>query len=268
MTEATDNRNVDLEISGHVASVVFNQPSRHNAMSFSMWQQLAAHMQQLASSEQPNVRVVVLTGAGERSFVSGSDISEFHEQRSGDDAINRYNKIAADAETSVYNCPLPTIAKINGYCMGGGLGIAMGCDLRLCSDDAVFSLPAGRLGLGYEFDAVCKLFDLLGPTATSQLFYSGKKLNATQALELGLVNQVVHRDALEEEVNQLAEGIAQQAPLTLKAYKAALLEYRKPAQQRDVAAISQMVNHCYTSSDYAEGQAAFREKRQPEFKGV
>lgn len=217
MTEATDNRSVDLEVSGHVASVVFNQPSRHNAMSLSMWQQLAAHMQQLNSAESALARVVVLTGAGERSFVSGSDISEFQEQRSGDDAINRYNKIAADAETSIYNCPC--------YCMGGGLGIAMGCDLRLCSDDAVFSLPAGLLGLGYEFDAVCKLFDLLGPTATSQLFYGGKKLDAAQALELGLVNQVVPEHSLEDEVNQLAEGIAQQAPLTLKAYKAALLEY-------------------------------------------
>ena len=263
----TEKQQVDIEVADTVARLVFNQPRRHNAMSLSMWQQLHAHMMRINSDGHSYARVVVLSGAGDRSFVSGSDISEFGDKRSGDDAIRSYNRVAAEAEKSVYSCPVPTIAAINGYCMGGGLGIAMGCDVRLCSDDAVFSLPAGRLGLGYEYEAVCKLFDILGATATTQLFYGGEKFDAQRALELGLVTEVVPKPELDSVVDSLALKIASMAPLTLKAYKAALIEYRKPSADRDIAAISQLVDDCYRSHDYAEGQAAFREKRPPEFKG-
>ena len=262
-----ETQQVDFELIDSVARLVFNQPRRHNAMSLSMWQQLHAHMIRITTGGHSYARVVVLSGAGDRSFVSGSDISEFTEKRSGDDAIKRYNRVAADAEKSVYDCPVPTIAAINGYCMGGGLGIAMGCDVRLCSDDAVFSLPAGRLGLGYEYDAVCKLFDILGPTATTQLFYGGDRFDAQGALKMGLVTEVMPKAELDVVVDNLSQKIASMAPLTLKAYKAALIEYRKPAAARDFAAISQLVDDCYRSDDYAEGQVAFREKRKPDFHG-
>lgn len=261
---------VDCTHDGYVANVVFNQPLRHNAMSLAMWKQLDTTVHNLIDDDnsENNTRVVVFTGAGDKAFVSGADISEFKSKRSGADEIENYNRVSSDGEKAVYDCPLPTVAKINGYCMGGGVGIAMSCDIRICSDNASFALPAGRLGLGYGFDGVCKLLDVLGPTATSELFYFAKKLGAQEALELGLVSQVVPAADLDRIVDELAATIAAQAPLTLKAYKAALLEYRKSGSERNVDDISQMVLDCYTSEDYAEGQAAFREKRQPVFKGI
>lgn len=251
--------------SGAVARIVFSNPARHNAMTLAMWQGLNDRLDQCAKDNA--VRIVVLAGAGQRSFVSGADISEFADQRSSAAAVQHYNSVSEAAEAAVAEFPKPIIAEIGGYCLGGGVGIAIGCDLRIVSDTASFAVPAGRLGLGYAYDGVAKLINAIGPAATAELFLTGRRFNAQEALAMGLVNTVVAREELTRHVADLAEQIAENAPLTMAAFKAALLEHRKSPGTQDLDRVAQMISDCYASQDYAEGQAAFRERRAPVFKG-
>ena len=250
---------------GHVAEIVFNNPARLNAMTLAMWQGLYDHLADFADDD--DIRVVMLSGAGDRSFVSGADISEFDTQRGSDAAVAHYNKVSEAAEQAVADFPKPIIAAIGGYCLGGGVGIAIGCDMRIASAAASFAIPAGRLGLGYAYDGVAKLIDTIGPAATSELFLTGARIDASEALRIGLVNTVVPKDAFRAKSVELASTIAAHAPLTFRTFKAALIEHRKDPQQRNTARIAEMVAQCYASKDYAEGRAAFAEKRSPRFRG-
>lgn len=250
---------------GHIAEISFNNPARHNAMSLSMWQGLHDHLK--AFEADADVRVVVLSGAGGKAFVSGADISEFAEQRSSEAAVAHYNTVSEAAEYAVATFPKPIIAKIDGYCLGGGLGIAIGCDMRFCSDTSRFSIPAGKMGLGYAYDGVSKLIDIIGPSGAAELFMTGRMLDATDAARLGLVSQVFPATRFSAEVDAIVETIAGNAPLTLHAFKAAMLEKAKPATDRDTNRIADLVHACFASSDYAEGQQAFAQKRRPRFQG-
>lgn len=250
---------------GHIAEIIFNNPARHNAMSLSMWQGLYDHLTAFAADEE--VRIVVLSGAGDRAFVSGADISEFAEQRSSQGAVEHYNQVSEAAEKAVASFPKPIIAKIDGYCLGGGLGIAMGCDMRFCSEASQFSIPAGKLGLGYAFDGVSKLIDTFGPGAAAELFMTGRMFDAKEATRLGLVNQVFSTDQFSNEVETIVQTIAGNAPLTLRAFKAALLEKAKPSTERDTIRVAKLVDACFASSDYSEGRQAFAQQRRPQFRG-
>lgn len=250
---------------GPVAEIVFSNPARLNAMTLSMWSGLSDRLAECARDDA--VRVVVLSGAGGRAFVSGADISEFGEQRGSEDAVAHYNRVSEDAEQAVADFPKPIIAAVDGYCLGGGMGLAIGCDIRIASETASFGIPAGRLGLGYAYDGVAKLIDTIGPAATAHFFMTGARIDAAEALRIGLANQVVPKDQFSAASKELAQTIAANAPLTLQAFKAAMIEHRKDPKDRDRARVADLVALCYASDDYAEGRAAFAEKRAPVFRG-
>ena len=250
---------------GHIGWIVFNNPERHNAVSMEMWQSVPLAID--AFARDSDVRVVILKGAGEKAFVSGADISQFKEKRSSPEAIATYNATSDTAAEAIRNCPKPTIAMIRGYCIGGGAATATNCDIRIAADDARFGVPAGKLGLGYRYGGVKRLTDLVGPQFTAEIFFTARQFNAQEALTMGLVNRVVPVAELETLTREYADTIGRNAPLTLASIKRSLIEYAKDDDQRDLALCEKMVNDCFASDDYQEGQTAFMEKRKPVFKG-
>ena len=247
-----------------VARITFNKPERMNAMSLDMWQGLTETLDELR--EDDRIRVVVLCGAGDKAFVSGADISEFESQRSSEDTVRNYNRIASAADQALYDFPKPTIAEIKGYCIGGGMGLAIGCDIRICADDARLGITAGKLGLGYGYDGVRKLVSLAGPEVASQILYSARLFPADAAQRMGLVSEVVPRKDLASTVTDLASRIASNAPKTVRAAKAAIRAVLMPEGPVDRAMVDRLVADCFASEDYAEGYRAFDEKRKPQFR--
>ena len=266
MTATTENRPGQLthHKEGGVGYVVFDNQKKFNAVSFDMWSALPGIMD--AFNKDPEVRAIVITGAGERAFISGADISQFDSRRSGDGAMD-YNKAVEGGYGAVLNCPKPTIAKIRGICMGGGLGLALNCDIRICSDDAKFRMPAARLGLGYQFEGIKRFVEVLGPANTADLFFSARTFGAADAMTIGLVKQVFPAFELDGAVTEYVDQIAENAPLTVAAAKRVLLELRKDPAQQDRALAQKMIDACFTSADYSEGRKAFAEKRTPNFQG-
>lgn len=250
---------------GAIGWITFNNPERHNATSYEMW--LALPIVLDAYVNDPEVRVIVLKGAGEKAFSAGADISQFKEKRTGAEAVKEYNAAADKAGRTLRECVKPTIAMIRGYCIGGGTAIAVGCDLRIAADDARFGVPAARLGLGYRFEGINRLASLVGPSFAAEIFFTARQFSAEEALQMGLVNRTVPAAELETRTRDIAESIAANAPLTIAAVKRALLEYMKNPEERDLALCQRMVEACFASEDYREGQAAFMEKRRPQFKG-
>jgi enoyl-CoA hydratase len=211
--------------------------------------------------------VVVVTGAGDKAFASGADISEFGEQRTSPEARAEFNRAQAAAAAAWAGVGKPVIAMIRGFCMGGGLLTALQADIRIASEDSQFGIPAARLGLGYGFDGVTALNDLVGPAWTAEILFSARRFSATEALRMGLVNRVVPAGTLRETVQELADGIVRNAPLTVAAAKSAIRAATQPADRRDLAKVETMVEACFRSQDYLEGQRAFAEKRPPAFTG-
>lgn len=253
------------DVDGGIALVTFNNPAKRNALSAPIRAALPGMLRALQADE--DVRVVVLTGAGGKAFVSGADISEFGEQRTTPEARAAFDAGQADAGRAWVELEKPIIAMIQGFCIGGGLLTALQADLRICSDDSQFGVPAARLGLGYGFGGVEQLIQLVGPSWASEILFSARRLTAAEARHAGLVNRVVTVESLRDEVWSLASSIRDNAPLTVKALKAAIREARRPAAKRDLGRVAELVEACFRSDDYKEGQAAFLEKRQPRFKG-
>ena len=251
---------------GGVGYVVFNNPARHNAMSLDMWAETGRIMEEFAKDDA--LRCVVLTGAGEKAFVSGADISRFGAERSNEEAVAHYNRTTEAASLALFTYPKPTIAMIRGYCIGGGLGIAMCCDLRIATENSTFAVPAAKLGLGYGHSGVKRLMDVVGPSFTKEIFYTARQFNAEEAKTMGLINRVVPNAELESYVKKYAETIAGNAPLTIKALKTVVGELSKDESKRDVARMEAVVNTCFRSKDYIEGRDAFMEKRKPVFTGT
>lgn len=250
---------------GHIGWIVFNNPARHNAVSLEMWQSIPLVLE--AYNNDPEVRVVILRGEGEKAFVSGADISQFKEKRSSPEAVELYNTTADSAAQALRDCPKPTIAMIRGYCIGGGTATAVNCDIRIAADDAKFGVPAAKLGLGYRYPGVKRLTDIVGPSFTAEIFFTGRQFTAQEALQMNLVNRVVPAADLETYTRDYAYTIGNNAPLTIASIKRALLEYAKDPADRDLARCQKMVDACYASDDYKEGQTAFMEKRKPVFSG-
>jgi len=251
---------------GKVGYVIFNNPERHNAVSLDMWARTAEILKGFASDD--DVRVVVITGAGGKSFVSGADISKFESERASLDATKVYNATVAKANEGIYEFPKPTIAMIRGYCIGGGLGLAVCCDLRICSDNSKFGIPAAKLGLGYAFPGVKRLVNLVGPAFAKEIFFTARQFDAEEARVMGLVNRVVPPDELESYVKNYAETIAANAPLTVKAEKFIINEAVRDESKRNMARCQELVEQCFASNDYTEGRRAFMEKRKPAFTGT
>ncbi len=250
---------------GGVGYLIFNNPERHNAVSLEMWEAAGGILEGFAADK--DVRVVVLTGAGGKAFVSGADISKFESERSSKEAIDRYNVIVDRANAAIYEFPKPTIAMIRGYCIGGGVGLALCCDLRICSDNSKFGVPAAKLGLGYGFKGIKKLVDVVGPSFAKEIFYTARQFTAQEAQTMGLVNRVVSADELEKYVQDYAATIGGNAPLTVNSVKYIVGEAVKPGSERDLKKCDELVAQCFASNDYTEGRKAFMEKRKPAFTG-
>ena len=253
------------EIDSGIGRLIFNNPERRNAVSLEMWE--AAEEILRGFAENPEIRVVVLSGAGGKAFVSGADISKFESERSSREAIRHYNAKVSAANATVETLPKPTIAEIDGYCVGGGLGLALCCDLRFCSEKSRFALPAARLGLGYGYGGLKRLVDAVGPGAARDIVFSARMVSAEEAYAIGLVQRVVPAETLADTVTAYASTVAANAPLTVKGMKLIVNEALKSDAERDLARCQELVDACFASEDYVEGRTAFMEKRPPAFKG-
>ena len=243
----------------------FNNPARHNALSVDMWEAIPALLAQ--ADQDGNVRLVVFSGAGDKAFVSGADISQFEDMRAAREAVARYEEMAETALMAIYNCKVPTLSCIRGFCIGGGVNVAISCDIRIASTDSVFSVPAARLGLGYRYSAMKNLVDLIGPGAAKDLFFTARKIDAAEAKSLGLVTRICAADALPGLLAEYTGALAANAPLTVRAGKAITAQILKPSPELDFALCQALIQSCFASEDYAEGRKAFMEKRKPVFSG-
>lgn len=245
--------------------IQFNNPARHNALSVDMWEAVPRILNVALNDER--VRLVVFSGAGDKAFVSGADISQFEDMRAAREAVKKYEAMAEEALMGIYDFPKPTLACIRGYCIGGGVNVAMSCDIRIAADDAVFSIPAARLGLGYRYSAMKNLVDLVGPGVAKDLFFSARRIDAAEARAVGLITRNASVDGLPAMLAEYTSAIGQNAPLTMAAGKAITREILKPSTDIDLELCASLIQGCFQSSDYTEGRRAFMEKRKPVFTG-
>jgi enoyl-CoA hydratase/carnithine racemase len=262
---ASPTERVQTWLDATTLHIRFNNPARHNALSVDMWEAVPALLKQAEADDR--VRLVVFSGAGEKAFVSGADITQFEDMRAAREAVARYEEMAEQALMGIYHCPKPTLASIRGYCIGGGVNVAISCDIRIASSDSVFSIPAARLGLGYRYSAMKNLVDLIGPGAAKDLFFTARRIDAAEAKSLGLVSRVSTADDLPKLLAEYTQALAENAPLTVRAGKAITAEIMKPSPELDRELCQQLIRGCFESADYAEGRKAFMEKRKPVFTG-
>jgi enoyl-CoA hydratase/carnithine racemase len=253
------------EKDGAIGRIIFNNPARHNAVSLDMWQGLAQLMEDYEND--PAIRVIVLSGAGGKAFVSGADISEFKEKRDSVEAAAAYAKTSENARLALQNTLKPTIAMIRGYCIGGGMATAIACDIRIAAEGSKFGVPAAKLGLGYAYDGIKKLIDLVGPAYAREIFYTARQFTAEEALQMGVINRLVPDGELESYVKNYCDTIAANAPLTVRSVKQIVREALKDSGKRDMELCQRVVEECFASQDYTEGRTAFMEKRRPVFTG-
>jgi enoyl-CoA hydratase len=250
---------------GGIGYVIFNNPERHNAVSMEMWAATGDILE--GFRDDPEVRVVVLTGAGGKAFVSGADISKFGAERASEEGIAKYNATTERAFSAVHEFPKPTIAMIRGYCIGGGMALATCCDMRIATPGSKFGIPAAKLGLGYDHKGIRRLMDVVGPSFAKEIFFTARQFDAEEARRMGFVNRVVTDPELENYVKNYGDTIAANAPLTIGAAKHAISELLKDEDERDIDSVVAAVKRCFDSKDYIEGRTAFMEKRKPSFKG-
>ncbi|MGE3147771.1 MAG: enoyl-CoA hydratase [Pseudorhodoplanes sp.] len=250
---------------GPVGHVIFNNPARHNAVSLEMWEAAAA---MLADCEKdPEIRVVVVSGAGGKAFVSGADISKFGSERATQEAVATYNAATERLYGTLHAFPKPTIAMIRGYCIGGGFGLAASCDIRIATPQSRFAVPAAKLGLGYDYAGLIRIVGIIGPAFAKEIFFTARQFDAEETRQMGFLNRIVPDAEIEAYVRGYADMIAGNAPLTIAAAKFAVGEALKDESQRDVARARALVRACFDSADYVEGRTAFLEKRKPVFTG-
>jgi enoyl-CoA hydratase len=254
------------EKTGKVGRLIFNNPEKRNAVSYEMWEAASAVLTDFA--KDPDVRVVVISGAGGKAFVSGADISKFENERSEMEEVRRYGVMTESVYSALHAFPKPTIAAIRGFCIGGGLGLAVSCDIRLCTEGSRFALPAAKLGLGYGYAPVKRLVDVVGPAFTKEIFFTARQFSAAEAVTMGLANRAVPDDMLDGLVEDYVDMIGANAPLTMAAAKMAMREVAKDQADRDLDEVKARVEACFASNDYREGRRAFMEKRKPAFTGT
>jgi enoyl-CoA hydratase len=254
------------EKDGGIGWMTFNNPAKRNATSLEMWQAAASILEDFEADQA--IRAVVMKGAGDKAFVSGADISEFKEVRRDAEAAASYSKAAEGARHLLNNMRKPLIVMIRGYCLGGGLALAMKADMRIASEDAQLGIPAAKLGIAPGFETLKALVDLVGPAYASEIMFTGRRFSAEEALRIGLVNRIVSIDALEATVRKIANEICNNAPLSIAGSKFTIREVLKDADERNHAAIADLWKICFDSQDFQEGREAFMEKRKPVFKGL
>jgi enoyl-CoA hydratase/carnithine racemase len=243
----------------------FNNPGKHNALSVDMWEAVPPLLKIAEGDDR--VRLVVFSGAGDKAFVSGADISQFEDMRAAREAVARYEVMAEQALMGIHDFPKPTLACIRGYCIGGGVNVAISCDIRIAATDSVFAIPAARLGLGYRYSAMKNLVDLVGPGVAKDLFFTARRIDAAEAKAVGLVSRTCAPEGLEALLAEYTGALAENAPLTVMAGKAITREILKPSPELDLALCQSLIRGCFESADYTEGRTAFMQKRKPVFSG-
>jgi enoyl-CoA hydratase len=261
----TERVKVWLDEDGSTLQIQFNNPERHNALSADMWEAVVPLLH--TAEEDDRIRLVVFTGAGEKAFVSGADITQFADMRAAQEAVARYEAMAEQTLMGIYHFSKPTLACIRGYCIGGGVNVAMSCDIRIASSDSVFAIPAARLGLGYRYSALKNLVDLVGPAMAKDLFFTARRINAKEAREIGLITRVSEPGELMALQAEYKQALADNAPITVRAGKAIIAEILKASPEVDHDKCRQLIHDCFDSQDYSEGRRAFMEKRKPVFRG-
>jgi len=253
------------EKQGPIGWITFNNPARRNAISVDMWEAMPKVLDRFEAD--PAVRVIVLTGAGDRAFVSGADISQFEGQRSSAQGVQHYEEISEGAQLRFQHSDKPVIAMIRGYCLGAGVNLALASDLRLVADDARFGIPAAKMGLGYRVSSTKNLVDTLGPANAREILLTARQFTATEARAMGLAHRVAPAAELEALVMDYCATISANAPLTMRTAKRIIRELLKSPAEFDAAGCTALVKQCFESQDYTEGRRAFMEKRRPVFQG-
>jgi enoyl-CoA hydratase len=256
---------VRAEKDGAIGWLVLDNPARLNALDSAMWRAIPPAVAQFDAD--PEVRVIVLRGEGEKAFAVGMDISEFETARTTPEQVAAFDRLIDEALHALQSSPKPVIAMIRGFCMGGGVEISLACDLRYCSDDVQMAIPAARLGLGYGVDGTKRLVETVGHANAREIFFTGRRYTAAEAFSIGLVHRIVPATGLEAFVRKAAEGMAENAPLTLAASKILIEEFVRPSGEPDLAKGLAAIERCALSEDYQEGRKAFMEKRKPRFRG-
>ncbi len=265
ITYESSTERVQTWMEGSTLHIRFNNPARHNALSVDRWEAVPPLLK--LAQDDDRVRLVVFSGAGEKAFVSGADISQFEDMRAAREAVAHYESMAEGTLTAIHDFPKPTLACIRGYCIGGGVNVAIACDIRIASTDSIFSVPAARLGLGYRYSAMKNLVDLIGPGAAKDLFFTARRIDAAEAKALGLVSRTSAPDALGSLLAEYTTALGENAPLTVGAAKAITREILKPSTEMDTALCASLIRGCFESADYTEGRTAFMQKRKPVFTG-
>ena len=267
--KATEKSFVDGKILQSVAdgvgAITFNNPEKRNAMSLDMWEGLGSALTELR--DNPDVRVVIMVGAGDKAFVSGADISQFEKTRHNAQASEQYSKRSAAQRALLADYPKPTIACIRGFCLGGGMQVAMLADIRIAAEHSQFGIPAAKLGIAYGYDGLKNLVSLVGPSWARLLMYTGMRIDSAEAVRIGLVERVVPDAELWSATLDVARTISDNAPLAVQAAKITIAEVLKDPGKRDMDAIKAVGTACMDSEDFREGRQAFMEKRKPQFRG-
>ena len=245
--------------------MVYNNPARRNAVSLEMWQAIGDIIDHF--EQDSAIRVVVMRGAGGKAFVSGADISEFDSKRSNAEQMATYGAASARGSRALASLTKPLIACIEGYCIGGGLAAALNADVRFATPDSLFGIPAAKLGLGYGYDGLAKLSRVVGPASARDILLSARFLDAQESLRIGLINFIEARETIVDTVTEYAGRVSRNAPLTVKAAKAAINAWERGGVEEDLDNVRRLVSECFDSEDYKEGRRAFAEKRTPQFGG-
>jgi len=248
-----------------VGIITFNNPEKRNAMSLEMWEGFGNALVELR--DDPDVRVVIMVGAGDKAFVSGADISQFEKTRHNAEASEEYSRRSAAQRALLADYPKPTIACIRGFCLGGGMQVAMLADIRIASDNSQFGIPAAKLGIAYGYDGLRNLVSLVGPSWARLIMYTGMRIDSAEGLRIGLVDRVTPDADLWNATMEIATTISGNAPLAIKAAKITIAQVLKDPEQRDMNAIKEIGTACMDSEDFREGRRAFMEKRKPKFSG-
>jgi enoyl-CoA hydratase len=253
------------EKQGPIGWLTFNNPARRNAISIDMWEAMPKALDRF--EQDPEVRVIVLKGEGDKAFVSGADVSQYEKQRSSAEGIQYYEEIAGRVTERLQSCDKVIIAMIRGYCLGAGVNIALCCDLRIAAEDARLGIPAAKLGLGYRASSLKNLVDIVGAAYAREVLITGRHFSAGEAKTMGLVHRVAPVAELESLVLEYCAMISENAPLTIRASKRIIREVLKSSATYDAETCAALVKQCFDSQDYIEGRRAFMEKRKPVFQG-
>jgi enoyl-CoA hydratase/carnithine racemase len=265
MNPISENKRILIEIINGVGRFTINNANKRNAMSKSMWQEMGDIFENWAIN--PEVRVVVICGAGSKCFCAGNDISEFSVVRNTKADITAYNQVTERAYKALKNMPKPTIALIKGYCIGGGLELALLCDLQFAASTATFGITPAKLGLGYKLEDILLLIENISMKSAKELLFTGRKFSADDAMRWGLINRIAEPENLVATVNTYVDEIVANAPLSIKAAKLIIQEAAKTDGNHNTQLCQTLVDACHESHDYQEGQEAFSEKRKPIFNG-